>query len=351
MATKKYQIQQLQADESLLTLHPETDASIVKINNSNSTYSNVESAIVGLENKFSALPSSFVTNVKDSKGVAITKDSNGAVTLSKASVGLENVENTSISSAISEVNSSLGGRITALENSVGGLSGAMQFLGKSSTPITDGGAQAPTISGSVVVVANLKNGNVVLYDNQEFVWDGSKWELFGDEGSYALKTTTINNKALSSNITIYTTDIPYGDVSLEDRLEEIEDNVDTAISTANGMGSRIDVVEGEITKIYNGTTTVGKAEEAYTAEEATTATRFKQSVTVELTGDVTGSKSSTSGWSISTTLKNSGVTAGTYSAVTVNAKGIVTAGAKMIEVGGTTPSSSLATGGIFFKEI
>ncbi len=56
----------------------------------------------------------------------------------------------------------------------------------------------------------------------------------------------------------------------------------------------------------------------------------------------------------STDLATSGVTAGTYSAVTVNNKGIATAGGQIVEVGRTnqtTPSASLAVGGIFFKEI
>ncbi len=53
-------------------------------------------------------------------------------------------------------------------------------------------------------------------------------------------------------------------------------------------------------------------------------------------------------------LKTSGITAGTYSCVSVNMFGIATAGAQIIEVGTTgqtTPSSTLAIGGIFFKEI
>lgn len=89
---------------------------------------------------------------------------------------------------------------------------------------------------------------------------------------------------------------------------------------------------------------------------ATTAGGFTSAKTVALTGDVTGSASggASGGWSISTTLANSGVTAGTYSAVTVNAKGLVTAGAQFIEVGAesqTIPSANLAVGGIFFQEI
>ena len=79
-----------------------------------------------------------------------------------------------------------------------------------------------------------------------------------------------------------------------------------------------------------------------------------QSITA--TGDATGTAtvSSSGAATIGLTLKNSTVSAGTYSAVTVNAKGIVTAGAQMIEVGAagqSAPSANLAVGGIFFKQI
>ena len=59
---------------------------------------------------------------------------------------------------------------------------------------------------------------------------------------------------------------------------------------------------------------------------ATTATKFASTQSVALTGDVTGSASSQAGWSIATTLANSGVTAGRYNSVEVDAKGRVTAG-------------------------
>ena len=45
---------------------------------------------------------------------------------------------------------------------------------------------------------------------------------------------------------------------------------------------------------------------------ASTATQFSANKAVTLTGDVTGTASSKAGWSVATTLANSGVTAGTY---------------------------------------
>lgn len=73
-------------------------------------------------------------------------------------------------------------------NAVSGLTGAMHFVGISSTAITNGGTEKPTINSSVV--NTLTAGDVVLYNNGEYVWDGSAWKLLGDEGSYALKTNT-----------------------------------------------------------------------------------------------------------------------------------------------------------------
>lgn len=69
-----------------------------------------------------------------------------------------------------------------------GLSKAMNFLGTSSTAITDHGTEEPTINNTAITTLN--NGDVVIYNHLEFVWDGSKWEKLGDESSYALKTIT-----------------------------------------------------------------------------------------------------------------------------------------------------------------
>lgn len=93
-----------------------------------------------------------------------------------------------------------------------------------------------------------------------------------------------------------------------------------------------------------------KAKKAEQADKLSTARK------ISLAGDVTGEITFDGGAdkSISVTLANSGVTSGTYSAVSVDAKGRVTNGAQMIEwgiSGQTTPSATLAIGGLFFELI
>ena len=74
---------------------------------------------------------------------------------------------------------------------------------------------------------------------------------------------------------------------------------------------------------------------------------------ISLEGDATGTVDfdGSADVSITATLANTGVNAGTYSAVAVDAKGRVTAGSQIIEwgtSGQTLPTSNLAVGGLFF---
>lgn len=120
--------------------------------------------------------------------------------------------------------------------------------------------------------------------------------------------------------------------------------VKTAIDTA------VEEVNGAIEDVIDGTTPVAKASEADASARLKTAQEFS------LSGDVTGSTTfdGSAAATIAVTLKNSGVSAGSYSAVTVDTKGRVTAGAQLVEVGETgqdAPSTTLAVGGIFFKEL
>lgn len=79
---------------------------------------------------------------------------------------------------------------------------------------------------------------------------------------------------------------------------------------------------------------------------AATATALATAQTIEVTGDATGSASfdGTATANIVTTLANSGVTAGTYTKTTVNAKGLVTSGAQASLSDLSSPTASFSMG-------
>ena len=119
-------------------------------------------------------------------------------------------------STISTTVSSLGTRLTtaegeidALQAQIGGLTGAMHFIGTSTTDPTEGA----TVSGH----EEFESGDVCLFGDKEYVYDGTDWLELGDEGSHLTKTEasttyvpltrTINGHALSANVTISSADI------------------------------------------------------------------------------------------------------------------------------------------------
>ena len=153
---------------------------------------------------------------------------------------------------------------------------------------------------------------------------------------------------LSNNKTYRWGGTEYAEISESLALGETSS---TAYAGDKGKANRKDINE-----ILDGTKTVKKAESATTAESADTATtatsagKLSSQKTLTVSGDVSGSVSTdfSTNPTLSLTLKNSGVTAGTYSVVAVNSKGIVTAGNQIIEVG-TSASNSLAVGGLLFE--
>lgn len=84
-----------------------------------------------------------------------------------------------------------------------GLSGAMKYCGKTTTTLSDGDTTNPiVIDGSNFTAVA---GNVVIDNNnhKEFIWDGSKWELLGDEGSYKIKQSIVNDPTASGTSTTF----------------------------------------------------------------------------------------------------------------------------------------------------
>lgn len=63
-------------------------------------------------------------------------------------------------------------------------SGAMHYLGITTTAITDSSTTSTiTIDGASITLGASDAGAVVIYGDNEFVWNGSKWQEFGSTGS------------------------------------------------------------------------------------------------------------------------------------------------------------------------
>lgn len=118
------------------------------------------------------------------------------------------------------------------------------------------------------------------------------------------------------------------------RVTAVEGKASTNESNVSSVGTRV-------TNLENGTKAAGKATKLATARK------------ISISGDASGSTDfdGSADKTINLTLANSGVAAGTYSAVAVDAKGRVTAGSQIVEWGAkgqTEPSANLAVGGLFF---
>lgn len=91
--------------------------------------------------------------------------------------------------------------VNDLKSQIGGLSGAMHFVG---TSTTDPATGTVTIDGEPYSPAS---GDVCLYNAKEYVYNGTSWAELGDESSFVLKTTTVNGQPLSANVTLDAEDV------------------------------------------------------------------------------------------------------------------------------------------------
>lgn len=65
-------------------------------------------------------------------------------------------------------------------------SSALKFIGVTTTEIEDESATSPVVINGEEVTPD--NGDIVFYNKGEYVWDGSKWRLLGDNITYAYYT-------------------------------------------------------------------------------------------------------------------------------------------------------------------
>ncbi len=168
----------------------------------------------------------------------------------------------------------------------------------------------------------------------------------GEEGKiYVAKDTNLTFRWSGSSYVEISASLALGETNSTAYAGDKGKALATRLTTAEGNISEntngITSLEARATKLENGTTPAGKAMKLATARK------------ISLSGDATGNTTfdGSADKSITVTLANTGVVAGTYSAVAVDTKGRVVAGNQIIEwgaTGQTEPSADLAVGGLFF---
>lgn len=157
--------------------------------------------------------------------------------------------------------SGLTGRVTtaesdidALQAQITGLTGAMHFIGTSTTDPTEGA----TVSGH----EEFKSGDVCLFGNKEYVYNGSAWLELGDEGShltkteaestYVKKTFNLNGHTLSgASLSLTAADVG---ADASGAAEGVKTELDGKITTLSGRVDQLEtdkVVASDITDAIN----------------------------------------------------------------------------------------------------
>lgn len=356
-------------------LLPETQADIVKITGiTGITASDVQGA---LEELFTLASTGGVTGVK---GEAESTYRKGNVNITKANIGLGNVDNTAdsaknVATAVKATEDGNGNNIVATYATKTQVEVAQQTA-NNALNIAQGKTQGYTFETFAEMTTALKSATSTqykigdsLYIKEEGVTDywvsGILSTNTGTYGYYEitpLETQKVDlteyqkksDRTLQTSIKTIVgainevnrnTDIAMQtQVQLEGKIDTVADNVTTLESNVSTLTSQLETAQTDIANIEAGTTKVGSAIKA---------DRLATARTITFTGAATGSYTfdGSANKSVSLTLANSGVTAGSYSAVNVNSKGLVTSGGKSIEIdsGNHTPSANLMVGGIFLE--
>lgn len=143
--------------------------------------------VAALDFTDSAVEHQFITAVNETDGVVSVVRAQPAVAdINGLDTVLAAKQDTVVFNTAYDASSNKAATMTDVNNAVSGLSGAMHFVG---TSTTDPAGGTVTIGEEPY---SGKSGDVVLFGQKEYVFDGTNWKLLGDEGSYAVKGAITN---------------------------------------------------------------------------------------------------------------------------------------------------------------
>lgn len=357
-------------------LLPETQADIVKITGiTGITASDVQGA---LEELYTLASTGGVTGVK---GEAESTYRKGNVNITKANIGLGNVDNTAdsvknVATAVKATEDGDGNNIVATYATKTQVETAQQTADDAKS-IAEGRARAQSFATFASMQKYLQKASPTEFkigDNLFIQATGTPdyWisrvltePVANAYGWYEISPLETQKVDLSAYQTKEDTSLQTTSKTVVGAINELNNDVTSVssdLSTLQGdfntLRDRFNSAEVDLetaqTDITNIKTDIADIEAGTTkAGYAIKADRLATARTITFTGAATGSYTfdGSANKSVALTLANSGVTAGSYSAVNVNSKGLVTSGGKSIEIdsGNHTPSANLMVGGIFLE--
>lgn len=113
-------------------------------------------------------------------------------------------------------------RISEVEGKLNQVTNVMDFIGVTTTdPSANEGKGTITINDSIVT--NLHKGDVTIYGDKEYIYDGDKWSEFGDATGNASAITALTNRVAANegNITTLQNEMDAVEETIEGHTTEI----------------------------------------------------------------------------------------------------------------------------------
>lgn len=116
------------------------------------------------------------------------------------------------------------GRVGTIEDKLKSVTNVMDFIGVSTTDPAKG---TVTIGGTVITP---NKGDVVIYGNKEFVYDGSAWKEYGDVGAQETAITELQGKV----------------TTLEGEMDTAQADIENLGTRAGNLETRVTAAESQL---------------------------------------------------------------------------------------------------------
>ena len=107
---------------------------------------------------------------------------------------------TALNNSVNGLSASIDANTKAISNINNAIAGGTHFIGISTTAITNGGTEKPTINK--VQLKTVNNGDIVIYGNKEFIWNGSAWAELGDTTAESKRISDLETWKTTASATI-----------------------------------------------------------------------------------------------------------------------------------------------------